>query len=96
MKKIVAIFLMVALAISALATLVACLPEQPIHPQYFTGTVTLESGTIQGLVDQNVAVFKGIPYAKAPVGDLRWRAPQPVESWEGTLDCTLWGANAAI
>ena len=82
MKKIVAIFLMVALAISVLTTLVACNPDLEVPPpQYVFGYTSVEGGEIQGVVnqEQRIAVFKGIPYAKAPVGDLRWRAPQPVE-----------------
>ena len=46
--------------------------------------VAVEGGEIQGSLeaDGKVAVFKGIPYAAPPVGDLRWRSPQPVEPWE--------------
>ncbi|WP_242875597.1 carboxylesterase/lipase family protein [Anaerobium acetethylicum] len=39
-------------------------------------------GRIKGIEEQGYTVFKGIPYAKPPVGELRWKAPQPVESWE--------------
>lgn len=44
-----------------------------------------ENGLVEGLPagNQSVSVFKGIPYAKPPVGELRWKAPQPVENWEG-------------
>lgn len=40
-------------------------------------------GTVQGTVDHGVAVFKGLPFAAPPVGDLRWKAPQPVIPWTG-------------
>ncbi len=40
-------------------------------------------GTVQGTVEHGVAVFKGIPFAAPPIGDLRWKAPQPVIPWGG-------------
>lgn len=40
-------------------------------------------GTVQGTVDHGVAAFKGVPFAAPPVGDLRWKAPQPVIPWAG-------------
>jgi para-nitrobenzyl esterase len=40
-------------------------------------------GTVQGTVDHGVAAFKGLPFAAPPVGDLRWKAPQPVIPWTG-------------
>lgn len=47
--------------------------------------VKTENGIVDGLPagNQAVSLFKGIPFAKAPVGDLRFRAPQPMELWEG-------------
>jgi para-nitrobenzyl esterase len=50
-------------------------------------TLNVESGLISGLrnSESSVLVFKGIPYAAPPVGDLRWRAPQPHPGWEGVL-----------
>ncbi len=36
-------------------------------------------------------VFRGIPYARPPVGELRWRAPQPAENWHSVRDCTQFG-----
>lgn len=55
--------------------------------------VKTESGTVQGLIgrDPRITVFRGIPYAKPPVGELRWKAPQPVESWEGVRKCYEYG-----
>jgi para-nitrobenzyl esterase len=46
--------------------------------------VAVTGGIVEGTTtEQGVQVFKGIPFAKPPIGDLRWRAPQPVERWEG-------------
>ncbi len=52
-----------------------------------TEIVTVEQGQLTGLItaDGAVEVYTGIPYAKPPVGDLRWREPQDPEPWEGVL-----------
>ena len=51
-------------------------------------TVT-ENGRVRGVagVNARITVYKGIPYAAPPVGDLRWRAPQPAADWEGVREC---------
>ncbi len=46
--------------------------------------VTTESGAISGLSESGLIVYKGIPFAAPPVGDLRWRPPVPVAPWTGT------------
>jgi len=46
--------------------------------------VRIETGSIQGVTSGSVTSFKGIPYAAPPIGDVRWRAPQPPASWQGT------------
>lgn len=48
-----------------------------------TTTVRVEQGTLQGTVEQSLRIFRGIPFAAPPVGDLRWRAPQPAAKWDG-------------
>jgi len=45
--------------------------------------VATDAGLIDGVVQDSVRVFKGIPFAAAPVGELRWRAPQPPSKWTG-------------
>lgn len=49
------------------------------------------SGTVIGSVEKPVRIYRGIPYAAPPVGDLRWRPPQPVEPWKGIRECTKYG-----
>ncbi|WP_294483257.1 carboxylesterase family protein [uncultured Ruminococcus sp.] len=48
-----------------------------------------ENGKVRGIpaADPRITAFKGVPFAAPPVGDNRWRAPQPCENWEGTRDC---------
>lgn len=54
------------------------------------------SGQIRGAVlEKGGAVFKGIPYAQPPVGDLRWREPMPVKPWTGVRDATAFGSICA-
>ena len=57
---------------------------------------TIDSGKVRGVPGGNYicTVFKGIPFAKPPVGDLRWKKPQPVEPWEGVRECYNFGPAA--
>jgi para-nitrobenzyl esterase len=59
---------------------------QPAAP-----TVTIDSGRLAGNQKDGMMSFLGIPYAAPPTGDLRWRAPQPVKSWQGTRQATEFG-----
>lgn len=54
--------------------------------------VETRAGLLRGRVEQGVAVFRGIPYARPPVGELRLRPPQPAASWRGERDATRPGA----
>lgn len=55
--------------------------------------LTVEGGQIEGIPSkaEGVTVFKGIPYAAAPTGELRWQDPQPVTGWEGVRLCDTFG-----
>lgn len=50
------------------------------------------AGTLQGSVEGGLKVFKGVPYAAAPVGPNRWKPPQPAPRWDGARPATAFGA----
>ncbi len=60
-------------------------------------TVNTDKGDVHGktIGGGKVRAWLGIPYAAPPVGDLRWRAPQPASSWTGQRDATKFGAHCA-
>ncbi|WP_343244892.1 carboxylesterase family protein [Streptomyces sp. SID14478] len=51
-------------------------------------------GAVRGTVENGITVFRGIPYAAAPVGPLRFRPPAPVEPWQGIRETTAFGPTA--
>ncbi|WP_276641042.1 carboxylesterase/lipase family protein [Siccibacter turicensis] len=59
-------------------------PETPI--------IQLPQGRLRGALENNTHCWRGIPYAAPPVGERRWRAPEPVTAWEGVRDATRNGA----
>ncbi len=67
----------------------------------FTGIIMLAQGpqvktkygVLEGIDASGVKIFKGVPFAQPPVGDLRWKAPQPVQPWEGVRDAKTFGPN---
>jgi para-nitrobenzyl esterase len=58
-------------------------------------SVKVEGGLISGTTDSsgNVHIFEGIPFAAPPVGELRWKAPQPVVPWQGVKKCDAFGPS---
>ena len=71
-----------------LLALMGCTSTEVDNP-----VLTIEGGQIQGVLADNpgVYVYRGIPYAAPPLGDLRWKEPQPVVAWEGVKLCDRFG-----
>ncbi|MFC9700965.1 carboxylesterase/lipase family protein [Streptomyces sp. NPDC056943] len=63
------------------------------HVQDGPGART-RNGVLRGALKDGVASFLGVPYAQAPVGALRFRAPEPVEAWDGVREATAFGPTA--
>jgi para-nitrobenzyl esterase len=57
--------------------------------------VLTESGFVRGYYSEGsgITIYKGIPFAAAPVGELRWKAPQPAVHWKGTKECVDFGPS---
>ena len=72
---------------SVLTLLVGVLfAQQPVK-------VNVAEGVLEGTNESGVKTFKGIPFAAPPVGNLRWKAPQPVERWQGVRQAKEYGPN---
>ena len=55
--------------------------------------VTTKQGKTQGFIANDVAVFRGLPFASPPVGDLRWRAPKDPAKWSGVRPANVYGSS---
>jgi para-nitrobenzyl esterase len=53
--------------------------------------VKVAEGMVQGTIEEGLTVYKGIPFAAPPVGELRWKAPQSAAKWEGVKQATQFG-----
>lgn len=57
-------------------------------------SVEVAGGALRGVSEDGLHIFRGVPYARPPVGPLRWRAPEPPVGWEGVRDATRFGDAA--
>ena len=63
----------------------------PVRGQAADAVVSVEGGQLAGApspLGDDVMVYRGVPFATPPVGDLRWRPPQPAAAWDGVRDAT--------
>ena len=79
---------MMMLAIASLAILTACNQKKG---EEVTLQVKTQYGILEGFEEDGVKKFLGVPFAQAPVGELRWKAPQPLQSWEGIREAKAFG-----
>jgi len=87
MKKALPLWGLILLALLAVASFTTV-------PNDFDA-VKVESGRVSGTLSKsgNVHIFRGIPFAAPPVGDFRWKAPQPVKVWSGVRQCDAFGPS---
>ncbi len=76
-----------SICIALFALLAACV-QQSGPPR-----VRVENGVVEGVERAGVRAFLSVPYAAAPIGALRWRAPQPPANWNGVRDGTAFGPS---
>jgi len=85
MKRL-ASFLLIALFILS-TIVVSCAPAAaPIKDP-----IKIDTGQISGTTVGELHIYKGIPFAAPPVGDMRWKPPQPAAPWQGVKECTEFG-----
>lgn len=81
-------------AVIAILIILSSMAYAQIHPAT-QPKVQTANGIVRGMTTGDVTTYKGIPYAAPPVGEYRWRPPQPVRPWQGELDATSFAPNAA-
>ena len=74
---------MAMLAVAGMAILSAC---TQLRGEDVTLQVKTQYGILEGFEEDGVKKFLGVPFAQPPVGELRWKAPQPMQAWEGVRE----------
>ncbi len=83
MKKAMKLLVMAVIAMA----MQACSQQK----KEVTLQVKTQAGIVEGVAEDGIKKFLGVQFAEAPVGDLRWKAPQPVKAWEGVRDAKAFG-----
>jgi para-nitrobenzyl esterase len=82
---IFALFLLAVIPATASAQTPSCAANEP-------DIACTQQGAVRGVVEGDMLAFKGIPYARPPVGPLRWKPTEAAESWSGVRDGSRFGA----
>ncbi|MEW6129061.1 MAG: carboxylesterase/lipase family protein [Acidobacteriota bacterium] len=86
-------FLAFILTIGLIGSIYLVPQASPSSTDNFNGIIKVEDGLISGSTLEGVRIFKGIPYAAPPIGNLRWKPPQPALPWNGVRECTEYGPD---
>jgi para-nitrobenzyl esterase len=82
-----------AVSICAVLALVSCASVSRSSAMTASPTIAnAPAGTLQGTLEGNLRVFRGVPFARPPVGPLRWKAPEALPRWDGVRGATEFGA----
>ena len=86
MKKITWLFFLLSVKLSSIAQ---------VNNNSFAVQTTISNGIIEGNYDTKSGIQKyfGVPFAKPPVGELRWKAPQPLANWKGVKETKRFGSR---
>ena len=80
---------------SVFITFISLLPCIVLPAQQPSVFATVKNGKLEGYRDEktNLNIFLGVPFAQPPVGELRWKAPQPLPDWKGTRTAKKFGSR---
>src|SRR4029077_20634885 len=67
------------------------IPREGVRMDVTEPVVRTAAGQVRGRAEDGVAVFRGIPFAQPPVGDLRFAAPRPARAWDGVREAAMFG-----
>lgn len=85
--KVTSRVLAICLVLSGFSLFAGCAQKVPEF-----GIVKTEAGYVSGTSEGGLWIYRGIPYAAPPIGDLRWRPPAPVQPWDGTREAKEFSA----
>jgi para-nitrobenzyl esterase len=92
-KKTIVFLVALCLVATAAFLVVGCGEEETTRAETTMEVPQLDSGPISGLQEDGIWTYLGIPFAAPPVGELRWKEPQPVAAWDDVRPCTEFGPS---
>jgi para-nitrobenzyl esterase len=85
--KVTSCVLVICLVLIGFSFLAGCTRKEPE-----SSVVKTDTGYVSGISENGIRMYRGIPYAAPPTGDLRWRPPAPVQPWNGTKEAKVFSA----